>query len=117
MSGPEYGDDGFQAERSGPHHDVPAAVAMPLRPAPPLAKRLNRNALTVAAALAGLTVITVLVVTRPGRPSAAGTPQAASNQAPPVPARPAFLDAPPKSLPVSAGRYSPRGNRLSAAGE
>jgi type IV secretory pathway VirB10-like protein len=101
MSARESGDGAFQAERSGPLHDVPPAVATPLRPAPPLAKRLNRNALTVAAALAGLTVITVLVVTRPARPSAAGASQAASNQAPPVPARPAFLDAPPKPLPAS----------------
>ena len=35
----------------------------PLWPPFPLAKRLNRNALTVAAALAGITVLTVVVVT------------------------------------------------------
>jgi type IV secretory pathway VirB10-like protein len=100
MSARGSGDGEFQAERSGPLPDVAAAVATPLRPAPPLAKRLNRNALTVAAALAGLTVITVLVVTRPAHPGAAGASQAGSNQAPPIPARPAFLDAPPKVLPA-----------------
>ena len=78
----------------------PVGVPVPLRPTPPLAKRLNRNALTVAAALAGITVITVLVVTRPSRsgPSDAAPP---SGEAPaPVPAHPAFLDQPPKPLPM-----------------
>jgi type IV secretory pathway VirB10-like protein len=72
-----------------------------MRPAPPLAKRLNRNALTVAAALAGVTVLTVVVVTRPARPSSAGelTPQL-SQSTPPVPARPSFLDQPPRTPPV-----------------
>ena len=78
----------------------PVGVPMPLRPTPPLAKRLNRNALTVAAALAGITVITVLVVTRPSRSGASeGAPP--SGEAPaPVPAHPAFLDQPPKPLPL-----------------
>jgi type IV secretion system protein TrbI len=101
MSERENGADGLRAERSEPPIETqPVVMATPLRPAPPLAKRLNRNALTVAAALAGLTVITVLVVTRPTRSNGGASPTAPS-QAPPVPARPAFLDAPPRPLPTS----------------
>lgn len=73
--------------------------AGPLWPPLPLAKRLNRNALTVAAALAGVTVLTVIVVTRPARvpPGAAsGSTLAAGEVGPPVPARPVFLDQPPR---------------------
>jgi type IV secretion system protein TrbI len=72
--------------------------AGPLWPPLPLAKRLNRNALTVAAALAGVTVLTVLVVTRPARvpPGAAsGSIPTAGEAGPPIPARPVFLDQPP----------------------
>jgi type IV secretory pathway VirB10-like protein len=73
--------------------------ASPLWPPLPLAKRLNRNALTVAAALAGVTVLTVVVVTRPARVPpgvAGGSGLAAGEVAPPVPARPVFLDQPPR---------------------
>ena len=99
------GADGLGAERSGEHHgSEPVAGAMPLRPAPPLAKRLNRNALTVAAALGGVTVITVLVVTRPLRPGVADASQAIQHQTPPVPAHPAFLDQPPKPLPIDSAQ-------------
>jgi type IV secretory pathway VirB10-like protein len=82
----------------GPPGDAPGrSQSDPLWPPFPLAKRLNRNALTVAAALAGITVLTVVVVTRPARvPNApngvAGTEQTGL----PVPARPAFLDQPPR---------------------
>ena len=74
-------------------------IPAPLRPPWPLAKRLNRNALTVAAALAGVTVLTVVVVTNPSRSATDGngTPAAsAAGSAPPVPARPSFLDKPPE---------------------
>lgn len=64
-----------------------------LRPLPPLAKRLNRNALTVGAVIMGMTVLTAVVVVRPSR-----EPQekasAATDESPPVPSRPAFLDEP-----------------------
>ncbi len=73
--------------------------AGPLWPPLPLAKRLNRNALTVAAALAGVTVLTVVVVTRPARvpPGAAsGSTPATGEVGPPVAARPVFLDQPPR---------------------
>ena len=68
--------------------------APPLRPLPPLAKRLNRNALTVGAVIMGMTVITAVVVMRPSReapekPSAPGVEEASS-----VPSRPTFLDEP-----------------------
>lgn len=70
----------------------------PLWPPLPLAKRLNRNALTVAAALAGITVLTVVVLTKPSRvpPGATGgSTLGAGEGGPPVPARPVFLDQPP----------------------
>jgi type IV secretory pathway VirB10-like protein len=72
----------------------------PLRPPIPLPKRLNRNALTVAAALAGVTVLTVLVLTNPStsRNSAPRSGEAAT----PIPAQPTFLDQPPKTVPGGA---------------
>ncbi len=78
---------------------APRVGTGPLWPPLPLAKRLNRNALTVAAALAGVTVLTVVVVTRPARiapATASGSTTAAGEVGPPVPARPAFLDQPPR---------------------
>ena len=64
-----------------------------LRPPPPLAKRLNRNALTVAAVLMGMTVLTAVVVVRPSRdPQEKRSAPATVDEAPPVPSRPAFLD-------------------------
>ena len=82
--------------RSPPAASTPSSP--PLFPAPPVAKRLNRNALTVAAVIMGMTVLTVLVVLRPGNPSPrapyGSSPQADANEAPPIPARPSFLDEP-----------------------
>jgi type IV secretory pathway VirB10-like protein len=85
--------------------------AVPLWPPFPLAKRLNRNALTVAAALAGITVLTVVVVTRPTRvpPTAANGATVATGEAEaPAPARPAFLDQPPRQSPAAARGEDPR---------
>ena len=67
-----------------------------LRPPPPLAKRLNRNALTVAAVIMGMTVLTAIVLLTPGRTSekSGGAVSAGSNEPPAVPPRPAFLDEP-----------------------
>src|SRR5712691_4363828 len=81
-----------------PHpHSDPGSMSggPPLRPLPPLAKRLNRNALTVGAVIMGMTVLTAVVVVHPSReaqekPSA----QPAADQGPAVPSRPAFLDEP-----------------------
>ena len=73
----------------------------PLRPLPPLAKRLNRNALTVAAVLMGMTVLTAVVVVRPSHdtPERPSTP-AAVEEAPAAPSRPAFLDEPVRGSPT-----------------
>ena len=92
--------------------------APPLRPPWPLAKRLNRNALTVAAALAGITVLTVVVVTSPSRPATdnagSGTATAVAAAAP-VPARPAFLDKPPSDASINrASEDALRSYRLGA---
>jgi type IV secretion system protein TrbI len=75
----------------------------PLRPLPPLAKRLNRNALTVAAVLMGMTVLTAIVVVRPSHdtPERPSTP-AAVDEASPAPSRPAFLDEPVRASPTRA---------------
>jgi type IV secretory pathway VirB10-like protein len=70
-----------------------------------LPKRLNRNALTVAAALGGVTVLTVLVVSGPSHNRAA-TIAAPADRVPPMPARPTFLDQPPR-LPAAALAGSP----------
>lgn len=74
----------------------PSDRAAPLRPPPPpLAKRLNRNALTVAAVLMGMTVLTSVVVLNTG--NGAGSASAAPVQAAaPVvsPPEPTFLDRP-----------------------
>ena len=53
----------------GPHEesDAEAHVGAALRPDPPLAKRLNRNALTLAAVIMGMTVLTVIVVLNPSK--------------------------------------------------
>jgi type IV secretion system protein VirB10 len=69
-------------------------------PAPPLAKRLNRNALTVAAVLMGMTVLTSVVVLNTG--NSAGSANAAPIQAAaPVatPPEPTFLDRPVTAAP------------------
>jgi type IV secretion system protein TrbI len=64
-----------------------------LRPPPPLAKRLNRNALTVAAVIMGMTVLTAVVVLNPGRKEDGASQGAgAGSLAPPTP--PIFLDEP-----------------------
>lgn len=69
-------------------------VTTSFRPGPPIAKRLNRNALTVAAVVMGMTVLTAIVVVSPSKePSQPGATTAA-DEAPPVPPRPSFLDQP-----------------------
>ena len=46
--------------------------SVPLKPAPPLAKRLNRNALIVAAVLGGVTALTAVVLVSRCQPGAVG---------------------------------------------
>ena len=64
-----------------------------LRPQPPLARRLNRNALIVAAVLMGFTVLTAVVVLNPGREIGSGA-QSGEPTTAPGPGRPTFLDEP-----------------------
>ncbi len=78
----------------------------PLRPSLPFPKRLNRNVLTVAAALAGVTVLTVLVVASPSRPREA-TSMVAADAVPPSAAQPTFLDVPPRLPSAVLNRPSP----------
>lgn len=75
-----------------------------LRPSPPIAKRLNRNALTVAAVVMGMTVLTAVVVVSPsGDAKQSGSAPTTTDETPPVPLRPAFLDQPVRSpVPVGA---------------
>lgn len=77
----------------------------PFQPPVPVAKRLNRNALTVAAVLMGITVLTALVVMKPG--DEAGRGQGTALDAAPLPSRPSFLDAPVTSSDVVAADPSP----------
>ena len=87
----------------------------PLRPLPPLAKRLNRNALTVAAVIMGITVLTAVVVLSPGHEPTRRAQQSSGSvdQAPPVPARPTFLDVPVR--PTTTGQAPPSATTTSAA--
>src|SRR5437667_23832 len=76
-------------------------VTPSLRPPPPLAKRLNRNALTVAAVIMGITVLTAVVVVRPSHdPQEKPAAPAGADEAPPLPSRPAFLDEPVRASPT-----------------
>ena len=75
----------------------------PLRPAPPLAKRLNRNALTVAAVIMGITVLTAVVLLNPSHDASSKIAQARASRpdnSPPVPTRPTFLDVPVRQTPA-----------------
>jgi len=80
-----------------PSNSGAASPPPPLRPAPPLAKRLNRNALTVAAVIMGVTVLTAVVLLNPSHDANTKNAQARANRpydSPPVPTRPTFLDVP-----------------------
>src|SRR5438128_3422576 len=96
--------DLFAIRRDAPRSPDTATSdsAAPLRPPPPpLAKRLNRNALTVAAVLMGMTVLTAVVVVRPSRdPKEKAAAPPASDEVPPMPSRPAFLDEPVGASPT-----------------
>jgi len=91
----------FFSRGPDPAQEGSAEGASPLRPAPPLAKRLNRNALTVAAVIMGMTVLTAIVVMNPGEienRSESGQGRVAED--PPVPSRPTFLDEPVRGAPA-----------------
>src|SRR5260370_9159436 len=82
--------------------------SVPLKPAPPLAKRLNRNALIVAGVLAGITALTAVVLVRPGReperPRFTG-PTAREELA--APSRPTFPHQPGPFPPAPANPRAP----------
>lgn len=85
----------FFSRRSTPDSERGAVPPPSLRPAPPIAKRLNRNALTVAAVIMGMTVLTAIVLLKPGeKESVRGAVRPATDEAPPPPSRPVFLDEP-----------------------
>ena len=88
-------------------------------PAPPIAKRLNRNALTVAAVVMGMTVLTAIVVVSPSKePSQSGATTAATDEVPPVPPRPSFLDQParvPSAPTASAPQVPAASNKVLGA--
>src|SRR5712692_8630179 len=94
--------------------------SVPLKPAPPLAKRLNRNALIVAAVLGGVTALTAVVLVRPSRererPVFTGLTGSVEL---PVPSRPAFLDQPARLPAASAnlGASQTYGTRLTPGHE
>ena len=94
--------------------------SVPLKPAPPLAKRLNRNALVVAAVLGGVTALTAVVLVRPGReregPVFTGLTTSEELR---VPSRPAFLDQPARLPAASAnlGASPTYGTRLTPGHE
>jgi type IV secretory pathway VirB10-like protein len=91
----------FFSRRPDPSPGESSAGASPLRPSPPLAKRLNRNALTVAAVIMGMTVLTAVVVLNPGEEQEkSGTERPNVDEEPPVPSRPTFLDEPVWVIPV-----------------
>ena len=88
---------------SAPSSSGAPSTPPPLRPAPPLAKRLNRNALTVAAVIMGITVLTAVVLLNPSHDASSRTAQARASRrddSPPIPTRPTFLDVPVRQTPA-----------------
>ena len=83
---------GFFARRRDPAPAEDATTS--LRPQPPLAKRLNRNALTVAAVIMGMTVLTAIVILSPSRSPEKSNATSATAEEVAIPPRPAFLDEP-----------------------
>jgi type IV secretion system protein VirB10 len=82
--------------------------SVPLKPAPPLAKRLNRNALIVAGVLAGITALTAVVLVRPGRePERPGFSGPTASEELAAPSRPTFLDQPVRFRAASANPGAP----------
>lgn len=81
--------------RAGANPEPTSDAGAPLRPIPPIAKRLNRNALTVAAVIMGMTVLTAIVVLNPRKENKGTYATSASTEdLLESPSRPAFLDEP-----------------------
>src|SRR2546425_6088560 len=84
-----------QGTRRSPRAPQSMPAPPPLRPLLPLAKRLNRNAVTVSAVIMGMTVLTAIVVVHPSREvQQHPSPQPAVDEAPSTTSRPTFLDEP-----------------------
>ena len=103
--------------RTGLGRDPIDDVGGSLRPAPPLAKRLNRNALTVAAVIMGMTVLTAVVLLNPKKEIKVSSASSANVETvPQSPAHPSFLDEPvPRSLPAPTTDSGPSEPKPSAA--
>ncbi len=69
-------------------------VSLPVAGREPIAKRLNRNALAVAAVVMGVTVLTAVVLLNPRRPADTSGTGSPATQVPPPLVQPAFLDQP-----------------------
>src|SRR5262245_59352421 len=97
---------------AGASSSEPRSEQAPLvAPKPPLAKRLNRNALTVAATIMGMTVIACLVVLRGG--SGSTPPGTARDPVLTEAASPSFLDHPPRAS-LSPGALPGPGHEAAA---
>ncbi len=102
---------------AGANHGPTGEAGPELHPVPPIAKRLNRNALTVAAVIMGMTVLTAIVVLNPRKDSKATyTASASAEDFLHAPSRPAFLDEPLRqSVPNAGSEHQPPVTPLSAA--
>lgn len=86
------------------------AARPPLKPEPPLAKRLNRNALTVAAVIMGMTVLTAVVVVRPSHEAhGKASVELGVDEGSRMASRPAFLDEPVRVGTVEPHTEAPLG--------
>ena len=81
---------------SGTDWERESSERFALRPPLPVAKRLNRNALTVAAVLMGMTVLTAVIVLDP-RADKSGERARAPDEGPVSTSEPTFLDEPVRS--------------------
>ena len=96
--------DLFASDPSATSGASPNTTAKLAPPAPPLAKRLNRNALTVAAVIMGMTVIACLVVLRGD--SRTASVRGAVDPTLSEPTSPTFLDRPARSTTPPASALS-----------
>lgn len=93
--------DDANTARNGmdPSNAARTPITTPLRPALPLATRVNRNVLIVAAVIMAAIVITAIVTMNPGHTRGADQPDVtATGSTTPHPAAPGFLDRPPGHL-------------------
>jgi hypothetical protein len=77
-----------------------------VRPATPLAMRVNRNVLVVAAVIMAVTVVTAVVLLNPqgAKPGSATSREDSSTPVTSGPSTPSFLERPPTGVGVTPGR-------------